>query len=414
MVKKLFTIVLVLSSFTAYSQVVQWRGPERNGHYPAKNLLKAWPDEGPKMLLKIEGFGKGYSSPIYRNDTIFVTGMIDTLDYLSAYTMKGRQLWLTAYGRSWVRSYPDTRCTPTLEGNRIYVISGTGELVCLNSTDGAIRWKADADKEYQAEWSTFGIAESPLIVNDMVFTTPAGALTGMVAFNKYDGSFTWKTEKLGGRRTYGSPTVYSHNGVKQIIALTDNYVFAVKPGNGNIAWKFPFFLDNERVERRGAFLTNTPLIHENQVFVTSGYDVPSVMLEIAEDGNSAEMRFVDTVFDNHHHGVVYVDGYIYGTNWQNNKRGNVVCMDWKTGKIKYEHFWEGKSSVIFADGLLYLYEEGSGNVGLVRPNPEKFDLVSSFKINEGAGPHWAHPAIFNQMLFIRHGEVLMIFDVRNR
>lgn len=116
--------------------------------------------------------------------------------------------------------------------------------------------------------------------------------------------------------------------------------------------------------------------------------------------------------DSHFGGVVRIGDYIYGANWLNNSAGNWVCLDWHTGELKYEHAWTNKGAVIAADGLLYCYEEKSGNVGLVKPNPEKFELISHFKIEKGSGPHWAHPAIFDGKLFIRHGDVLMVYNLR--
>ncbi len=137
------------------------------------------------------------------------------------------------------------------------------------------------------------------------------------------------------------------------------------------------------------------------------------MLKMNADGTGVTEKYSSTVLDNHHHGVVLVDGYVYGSNWINNGGGNWVCMDWDTGQIKWETQWENKGDIIFADGLLYLYEEKQGNVGLVKPNPEKFDLVSSFRVTDGTGPHWAFPFIDNGKLYIRHGEVLMVYNIKN-
>jgi outer membrane protein assembly factor BamB len=93
--------------------------------------------------------------------------------------------------------------------------------------------------------------------------------------------------------------------------------------------------------------------------------------------------------------------------------GNWCCIDWKTGKKVWEQSWNGKGSIIAADGMLYIYDERQGNVGLVKAIPEKFDLVSSFKITQGnAGPFWAHPVIRNGILYIRHTNALMAYNVK--
>jgi outer membrane protein assembly factor BamB len=121
----------------------------------------------------------------------------------------------------------------------------------------------------------------------------------------------------------------------------------------------------------------------------------------------------DQVLDVHHGGVVLVNGYLYGSNWLNNGDGNWCCIEWATGKKMWEEKWNCKGSIIAADGLLYIYDEKKGNLGIIKPNTEKFDLVSSFQITQGvAGPFWAHPVIHNGILYIRHTSALMAYDIK--
>jgi outer membrane protein assembly factor BamB len=111
---------------------------------------------------------------------------------------------------------------------------------------------------------------------------------------------------------------------------------------------------------------------------------------------------------------VLVDGYVYGSNWVNNNKGNWCCINFETGEKKYEETFKNKGSIIFADGMLYIYSEQPGFVGLVKPSPEKFELVSSFQITKGNGPHWAHPSIYDGKLFIRHGDYLLVYDIKEK
>jgi len=138
------------------------------------------------------------------------------------------------------------------------------------------------------------------------------------------------------------------------------------------------------------------------------------MYELSEDGNQVQTKWTQPTLDVHHGGFVVVDGYIYGSNWLNNKKGNWVCLDWKTGKVMYENKWKNKGSVIAAEGMLYCYEEHKGNLALVRATPEKFDVVSSFQIKMGSKQHWAHPAISDGRLYVRHGEALMVYDIKQK
>jgi len=121
----------------------------------------------------------------------------------------------------------------------------------------------------------------------------------------------------------------------------------------------------------------------------------------------------DTVLDSHHGGVVVINDHIYGSNWIDNSNGNWCCIDWETGKTRYVKEWNSKGSVITADNHLYCYEEKRGNFALVKVNPNDFEIVNSFRISEGSGPHWAHPAISDGKLFVRHGDVLMLYDIKN-
>ena len=158
----------------------------------------------------------------------------------------------------------------------------------------------------------------------------------------------------------------------------------------------------------------TPLWYNDKVYFTGGYNHGGIMINLTDQGRKASVSWTNTDLDVHHGGVVLVDGYIYGANWLNNGNGNWCCIDWNTGKKMYEEHWKCKGSIISADGMLYIYDEKTGFVGLVRPDPEKFDLVSSFKIKLGSGPYWPHPVIHNGVLFIRHGEALMAYDIKEK
>ena len=406
-----FSLLILFLSFPAESQISQFRGPERNGKFPDKNLLKEWPENGPELLLEVDHLGKGYSSAIANDESIFVTGMIDTLDYLTCINYDGSIKWQTAYGQSWKKSFPHSRCSPTIENNRVYVTSGIGELVCLHAENGEVLWRKNVDRDYSANWHVWGVSESPLIVDDLVICSPAGDLTSIVAFDKMTGDERWKTRSIGGQRAYSSPTLYEHNGLRYILANTANEIMAIRPENGKIVWTYNYFDAGDYTRRPNLVFTNTPLWKEDQIFLSKGYNFPAVMLKMDSLRTSVSEKFKDQTLDNHHHGLVEVDGYIYASNWKNNRSGKWVCMNWETGEIEYVHEWKNKGSIIYADGMLYCYEEKSGYIGLVKANPDGFELVSSFQFKKGDGPHWAHPFIHKGKLFLRHGNVMQVYNI---
>jgi len=411
---KLFFLnsILLIFVLNSSAQLVQWRGPNRDGQFTETGLLKTWPEGGPQQILEVEKIGKGWSSPILAGDMIYTTGMIDTLDYLSAIDMKGNIKWQVSYGRSWNKSFPDTRSTATIDGDRIYVQSGTGRLVCIEKATGKETWFVDVDKEFECEYHMWGNSETPLIVDDKVICTPGGNKTSVVAFDKMTGKLVWQTKSLGAQRAYASATIYKYNNFRYILAVIGTDLLAVVPETGEIKWSFKYH-NPEKWDQPGLIWTNTPVFKDDMIFLTMGYDYNAKMLKMAADGNSVSEVFTDTVFDNHHHGVILVDGYLYGSNWLSNSKGNWVCMNWETGKIMYEEKWDSKGTLIMADGMLYAYNE-KGSVGLVKPTPDGFKPVSEFKITKGAGPHWAHPFIADGKMLLRHGDVLMVLDIKEK
>ena len=412
MKKFILSFAVLLFFQITIAQVTQWRGPNRDGHFPDTALLMSWPENGPVQVLEVEGIGKGYSSAIIENEIIYTTGMIDTLDYLTAINPDGTFKFQVPYGRAWVKSFPDTRSTPVIEDDRIYVQSGTGQVSCLNKQNGSTIWSVEVDKIFETEYHNWGNSETVLLIDDKVIVSPGGEKTSIVALNKNTGETIWQTQSLGGPRSYASATIYEWNGNHLILAVIGTHLIALKPDSGEIAWSYRWH-NPAKWDQNGLIWANTPVYNENKIFLTMGYDYHAVMLEMDSLASGVSEKFIDQTFDNHHHGVILHNKYLYGSNWQNNKNGKWVCMKWDSGEIMYVHPWDTKGSMIMADGLLYMYNE-KGTVGIAKPNPDKFEIISEFKITKGAGPHWAHPFIGEGKLLIRHGEVLMVYDIAKK
>lgn len=408
----LLIVMIVCLGLSLKAQVVQWRGPNRDGHFAETGLLKQWPENGPEQILEVKDLGKGWSSPIFADGIIYITGMIDTLDYLSAVDMNGNVKYQVAYGRSWNQSYPDTRCSPVIDGNRIYVQSGTGRVVCIDRETGKENWAVDVDKEYECEYHVWGNSETPLIIDDKVICSPGGSKTSVIALNKMTGEPVWQSKSLGGARAYASATIYENKDFRYILAVIGTDILALVPETGEIAWHYKYF--NPEVwkwQDNGLIWTNTPIFQNDEIFISMGYDYEAVMLKMGQDGKSVSVKYKNNTLDNHHGGLILYDGNLYGANWLDNNKGNWASMNWENGKIGYEETWGSKGSLVMADDMLYVYNE-RGSMGLVKPNPNAFEKVSEFKIKQGAGPHWAHPFIADGKLFMRHGEVLMVYNIK--
>ena len=141
----------------------QWRGANRDGKYHGERLLKRWPDGGPKLLWDTGGLGQGHGTTAVTDQKIYVTGMLEESGILFAFDLNGRKVWQTEYGKEWTGDYPGARCTPTVVGGLLYLESGEGKVVCLDSNTGKIEWSVDLLKKFEAENTRWGMAESLLI-----------------------------------------------------------------------------------------------------------------------------------------------------------------------------------------------------------------------------------------------------------
>ncbi|MBQ0024000.1 MAG: PQQ-like beta-propeller repeat protein [Prevotellaceae bacterium] len=395
-----------------------WRGPLNNGSYPDTGLLKEWPEGGPEMIFETLDAGKGYSSPQVVGDKVYLTGMDEQeeKEVFQCYSLDGKKLYTTVYGNPWKQSYPETRTTPTIDGDKAYVISGMGEIVCINIADGSIAWTVNGGEKYGRKTGMWGTSECPLVYDDKVLYTPCGDQTTIVALNKNTGEEIWKSKALGDKSGYVSPILISYNGKRQIIGSTSMNAFGADPETGEIMWTFDDWGPKHTGEKSqwDNIAPNSALFQDGKIFFCHGYNLNGFQLQLADDLKSVTCTWRTETLDTHHGGYVLLDNVIYGTNWIDNNKGNWCAVDWNTGETIYETAWQGgkgKGSIITADGMLYCYDERRGMVGLVRPG-NSFDVVSEFRIAKGSGPYWAHPSIADGKLYIRHGEAFYAFKLK--
>ena len=421
MKKVLFSVLLgtvvctgALAQVTPYG----WRGPEHNGYYPDKGLLNQWPEAGPQMVFETEDAGKGYSSPLVVNDRVYITGLNEdgTREVFQCYNLQGKKQYTVEYGNPWKQSYPETRTTPAIVDGKAYVISGMAEIVCINIADGKILWKVDGGTKYQRQTGMWGTSECPLVFDDKVIYTPCGNQTAMVALNRNTGEEIWKTRPLNEKSGYVSPIMIEYKGKRQIVGSTNQTAFGVNPDNGEIMWTYDDWGPRHTGQGgRDNIAPNSALYKDGRIFFCHGYNINGFQRQLADDLKSVKLTWRNETLDTHHGGYVLVNGKIYGSNWISNNDGNWCCVDWNTGKTDYEEKWTGgagKGSIIAADNKLYIYDERRGFVGLVKPDPAKFDVVSKFRVAKGSGPYWAHMSIDKGVLYLRHGEYFAAYKIK--
>ena len=407
----LSAVIIILSAGTIYAQkTFGWLGPDRSGIYKETGLLKSWPSDGPNLLWEITDIGAGFSSVTSTEDAIYITGRVGENDVLTAFTQEGKKKWEVTYGKSSNSNYPDSRGTTTVASGKIFVVSGTGDLVCI-SMEGKILWSVNYFKKYDGVIPDYGISENPLVVGNKVIGTPGGKKAAMAAFNVDNGNVIWETASINDVTQYVNPVLVEFGGKKLIITLSADYVFAVDSNDGKLQWKFNYMAESTGPEKRFAHI-NTPIFHDGYLFVSSGYDKVALKLKLNPDGSVPTVEWRNNDLDPHVGGAILLDDYLYGSNWETNSYGKWVCVDWNTGKTIWKTDWYNKGSLIAADGMLFLYEEKNGHLGLVKPGPDKMNVVSKFKVEKGNGPYWAYPVIDKGRLFLRHGTYLAVYTIK--
>jgi len=404
-------LIIATSSPFVFGQLYEWRGPDRTGIYNETGLLQKWPDGGPKLLWEATGMGDGYSSATVTDDAVYLTGRKDSSDVLIALTLDGKKKWETIYGKAWMVNHTGSRCTPTYYNGNLFVISGSGDIVSIGS-DGKIKWSKNHYRLYDSKPIMFGISESPLVADNMVITSPGGKKASLVAFNINDGKVVWEADPLNQEPQYVNPKLIEYAGKKMIVTVMGTDIFAINAKDGKILWKVNYASVNAATGRVMKNHAVTPIYKNGYILIVNGYKWVALKLKLSADGNSVETVWENRNFDTQLGGVVLLGDNIYGSNHMSNPVDTWVCVDWNTGRTLWTSKWYSRGSIISADGMLYLYEEKSGHVALTRPDSSKLDIVSEFQITKGEGPFWAHPVISKGKLYIRHGDILMAYQIK--
>jgi len=396
------SILLFLFPILSFSQnPTKWRGPDQNCYYPDTGLLKEWPASGPEVLWQYNKLGKGYSSPAFGNGRIYASGMEEHTGFVYAFEQDGTLIWKAPYGTEFYESYPGSRGTPVIDGDKLYMLSGKGHLSCLSSNSGRIIWRKDLFKEYDGRNAEWGLAETLLIHGDMIICTAGGREHNMMALNKSNGDIIWTTKAMGEIPAYCSPLLIEIGGRNLIITHMKDHIIGIDADSGKLLWSHSH-------PNKYSVHPNTPLYHDGQVFCFSGYGKGGAMLKLNEDGSKVNQIWYSETMDSRMGGAVYLNGHIYGSGDSNREW---QCIDWNTGKVVYESKEIGNGAVITAEGMLYAYSQ-RGELALMKPEASSFEVINKIKISVGSGQHWAHPAINSGRLFIRHGNTLVAYKIR--
>jgi outer membrane protein assembly factor BamB len=390
----------------------QWRGPNRDDVSTEKGLLPSWPKQGPKLLWTCREAGIGFSGPAVVGDHVYSLGADDKTESVYALDVNtGKKLWSADVGPLYTNGYGDgPRCTPTVDGDRLYVLGGEGDLVCVERATGKLLWKKNLVNDLGGGIPSWGYAESPLVDGDRVVCTPGGGQGAVAALDKKTGDVLWRSKDFTDGAQYASLAVGTAGGVRQYVQMTGQSVAGVAADDGRLLWRY---------QRNGPVAAvPTPIIHGDYVYVTSGYGAGCHLIKLVRSGKDfrAEEVYARDTMTNHHGGVVLVGKDVYGYS----DGGGYVCQNFLSGKPVWQEKRKlGKGSLTCAGGQLYCYSE-TGTVALIDASPAgwqehgRFDIPEKTQVPRQYEPNiWTHPVVADGRLYLRDQDLLFCFDVKD-
>jgi outer membrane protein assembly factor BamB len=417
--------VLLLLSATAFAgspesfDWPQWQGPDRNAVSTERGLLKEWPKGGPPLAWKIKGLGGGYSGPSIAAGRIFGMSHRGDNEVVWALSEKdGKEVWVTRVDPAFKQDPPQGKegpgCTATVDGELLYVEGLSGDVSCLRVEDGKVIWQRSLQHDFGGQVPAWSFRESPLVDGAKVICTPGGEDASLVALDKLTGKTIWKSQVPGNpKAAYASPIAIDFQGQRQYVQLTQKAVVGVAASNGKFLWQY------KPATNPNGINCSTAIYRDGQVFASSAYGAGGGLVKLSKDANGdikAEQVWFSKKMQNHHGGVILIDGCLYGANGGNGG-GALACLDFQTGNVLWDERDDSehrapKGSLALADGRLY-YRTEKGPMLLIEPNPKQYVERGRFdQPDRTAQPAWTHPVIANGKLYLRDQDVLLCYDVK--
>jgi len=402
-------IVLLLAGYFVKSQpIAQWRGLNRDGIYKESDLLKMWPAEGPKLLWETEALGCGYGSLVVFDNTLYINGEVDSVSYLFAFDVKGNLRWKTPNGREFFgdgfsSSYPGGRSTPTVYNGLVYVCSGLGRIACINAETGKEIWSKHMVDNLGGAPNYFGFSESLLVDDNYVYGYIGGKESNVICLDRLTGNVVWTSTALSQNAAFCSPIMITLPDRKLFVTISKDHLFALDAKDGKLLWSVKedsLKFDDE--------YCNTPIYSDGYIYSISGVEkgTGTIKLKLSPDGTSVQEVWRNGNLKNIMGGFILADNKLYATS----RDKKLKCIEIASGAV-VDTVRSVSGALIYADNQLYCYGD-NGNMNLIGLNGSKMELISKFKIKDGTKEHLAHPVISNGVLYIRHGNALMAYQIK--
>jgi outer membrane protein assembly factor BamB len=378
-----------------------FRGPGRDGVYTEMEIRTAWPSEGLRSLWQ-QPVGGGYASFVVALGRAFTIEQRRDREVVTAYDVEtGRELW--AYG--WDAEFREAmggdgpRATPTWDNGFVYALGATGQLVCLESDTGRLVWSLNILRDGEVSNLPWGMAASPLVVDDKVVVLPgAGSSRSVIAYDKRTGEKAWQA--LDDRQAYVAPMLVTLAGKRQVLVVGAGRAVGLDVEDGRLLWDYPWTTSN------GINSAQPIVVGSNRFFLSSGYGQGAAVVEVRESAPGryeAETVWKNLNMKNKFNSSVLHAGHVYGLD-----EGILACVDVETGERKWKAGRYGYGQLILASGHLVVLTE-TGDLVLVMATPDGHREIARFSVL--SGKTWNHPAIDGGRLLVRNATQMAAVDL---
>lgn len=409
-------------------------GPTGDGKSPETGIMTSWPEGGPRVVWQrrlSESYGIGSISRgrFYQFDRYGADARLTCMDAKS-----GEEIWKFEYPTDYVDMYGyngGPRCSPVVDGDRVYIFGTEGMLHCLQTTDGAPTWKADTAEQFGVVQNFFGVGSTPVVEGSLLivmvggspaesYELPRGQLdrvvgngTGIVAFDKITGKTVYSiTDELA---SYASLKTATIDGRRWCFAFARGGLLGFEPSTGEMDFHYPW-----RSKKLESVNASMPVVVADEVFISETYGPGSSLLKVKTGGYDIvwrdELRSRDKAMQTHWNTPIYHEGYLYGCSGRHTNDGELRCVKWKTGDVMWRIPRSTRTSLMYVDGHFVSLGE-FGHLLLFKADPGKFELVAAAMLRDEEGeslleyPCWAAPILSHGLLYVRGKDRLVCLDL---
>ncbi len=408
-------------------------GPGRTSKSPETGLVTNWTPP-PRIVWQCQ-LGTSYGAPtISRGRLLHYDRHGDVARLTCRESETGQQLWTYEHPSDYsdLLGYNNgPRCSPVVDGDRVYLLSAEGLLTCVRLSDGQRQWQVETTEKFGVVKNFFGVGSTPLVVGDLLITNIGGSPpgqpediyaaqgqvesngTGLVAFDKRTGEVRWQaTDELA---SYSSPVSATIDGRPWAFVFARGGLVGLDPRSGAVDFQFPW-----RSGKLESVNASTPLVVGNRVFISETYEIGSALLEVQPRGSQVvwqdQPRRRDRSLELHWNTAIYHDGYLYGSSGRHTGNAEMRCVRFDTGEVQWSEPGWGRSSLLYVDDHLISLSE-DGTMRLLRADSSRCQLVGEVTLRNDLGiallkyPAWSAPVLSHGLLYVRGKDRLVCLDV---